>query len=169
MISTSKWKFGENIPSIRKIAETLKVSKSTIINCIRKLIEQGLLESNKSLGFIVCKSNVNERITVNKQSQILQLASLNLRLASTIYKGSTVVDNYIVVIDKKNLIVHITNIETRRTFDRRVKDLIDIVVNPIKLSVLLKANGSKFIELRRKFDEQIKLSNVAKYVYKEIQ
>ena len=78
-------------------------------------------------------------------------------------------NNYIVVIDKKNLIVYITNIETIRTFDRKVKDLIDIVVNPIKLSVLLKANGSKFTELKRKFDEQIKLSNVAKYVYKEIQ
>lgn len=169
MITINKWKFGENIPSIRKLTEILKVSKATVINCIKKLTEQGLLEANRSPGFIVCKSNVNESIPFNKQSQLLKLASLNLKLASAVYKGSMVVDNYIVVIDKKNLIVYITNIETRHTFDRKVKDLIDIVVNPIKLSVLLKANGSKFTELRRKFDEQIKLSNVAKYVYKEIQ
>jgi len=168
MISLGKWKTGSIVPSAKKLSDILSVSKTTVVKCMNLLIKEGLIESQGQLGYSVTNKYESIKLRSKSQFDILKLAKINIDIATRLSMGSEIIDNYVVSIDKTLGIVTILDTNTYILFNRDISYLLDILNNPIKINLLLKSEGSKFVEMRKKFDDQLKFGKVAQYVYKEM-
>jgi GntR family transcriptional regulator len=75
-IATGAIKAGEQLPSVRKMAEDLVINPNTVVRAYRDLESEGLVELRHGSGVFVCES-VAGRATVMKKAEPIVRAALD--------------------------------------------------------------------------------------------
>jgi GntR family transcriptional regulator len=83
-IETGELRTGEQLPTIRKLAEDLVMNPNTVARAYRELEREGVLELKHGLGAFVSESMVSRTKVMRKARAILQsalerMAELHLR------------------------------------------------------------------------------------------
>lgn len=159
MINLGTWAANEKIPTIKTIAETIKVSVPTVRKAIRILEEKGILENQGSLGFFVVPENEAKLYKFNRKLFFLKMSLRGINISEFLDKKTRVVGS--LSLKDNGLSILVLNLGNGIIDEMQKSEILEIVEHPIKLEDLTKDTSSS---LRKKYDRQQRLRVAASTV-----
>lgn len=158
LIREGLWEPGSKIPTERKLAEQLSVSRNTISMAFRDLENQGILVCYQGRGTFVAESD--EVLRLNSRKERL-LKIIDIAIEEAIALGFNIGDFTAITLDrareKKRILsrVNIVLIECNREqveyFAKELAHSVGVIINPILLGDL-ESKPHQFLSIIRKAD-----------------
>jgi len=162
MISAGYWKPTDRIPTLTNIAETIGVSVGTVRKSVAILETERLIENNGSLGFTVIPPKMSQLYKINKQLFFLKMAGKNVSVVELMEHGGVCVDDSIV--QSRGNKLYIYNILSSKGFYTSIREVNEVVFNPVKLEDLVNMDKDELSKMKKKYRRQQKVRKIANLI-----
>lgn len=160
MISMDKWQ--DRLPPVRKIADKLEVSDSTVRKSIRILEEQRSVENNGSLGYTIIPKKFEDLYKSNKQLYYLAMLQRSIRIANLLQDGGQIIDNHVFVRRSREIIAG--DIASGDILKTSVMEIVETLQNPITTESMLTLDGEALIKTKTRYHRQQRINKIAEIV-----
>jgi DNA-binding transcriptional regulator YhcF (GntR family) len=163
MINQEKWVPNSRLPSIKSIANKLKVSYSTVRNAFTRFQLDGTIDNYGYLGFYL-KSNKNVK---SKSSSLFSDFKLYVSAADLFEHDAKKISNWAVKYNDKTDKIFGLNLITGIRINSTLRFIDQILKKPVTIEEVADSIGSlDHVEIKDMYDKQIEVLPLARLVMK---